>query len=175
MRANTTRSTRTRWQSPTTTAAQSPRDWRRCQPRRDRHGRLRSQPRRAPCWRHRPLTMRIADALQVTRITGPLLRACARTLRARPTAPWSKRLRAPQAGCLSHRRSACMTQMTQRDGSDVEGAVARACMYARVECLSWGMRHCASCVIPAGTHHRAVPPRFPRTHPNRSRTAVMRR
>jgi len=33
--------------------------WRRSRPRRDRHARLRSQPSRAPCWRHRRLTMRI--------------------------------------------------------------------------------------------------------------------
>src|SRR5438477_12155234 len=44
----------------------------------------------------------------------------------------------------------CMTHMTQRDGSDVEGAVARGRMYARVEALSWGLRHCASWLIPAG-------------------------
>src|SRR5438105_65341 len=68
-RANTTRFTRTGWQSRTATAAQSPHGWRRCQPRRERHGRLESQPRRAPCWRHRQLTMRIAEALQVTRVT----------------------------------------------------------------------------------------------------------
>jgi hypothetical protein len=68
-----------------------------------------------------------------------------------------------------------MTHMTQRDAPTMEAAIARACMYARVEGLSWEMRHGASCVTLAGTHHRAVPARFPRPHPSRSRAAVMRR
>src|SRR5271167_4118159 len=55
-------------------------------------------------------------------------------------------------------------------------AIACACMYARVEGLSCEMRHGASCVTPAGgTHHRAIPARFPRPHPSRSMAVEMRR
>jgi hypothetical protein len=68
-----------------------------------------------------------------------------------------------------------MTHMTQNDAPFIEGAIACARMGARVCGLSWEMRHGASCVTPEATHHRAAPARFPRVHPSRSSTAVMRR
>lgn len=71
--------------------------------------------------------------------------------------------------------ASAMTHMTQGDGPAMEAAMARACTCPPVEGLSWEMRHGASCVTPDGTHHRAVPARFPRPHPSRSRAAVMRR